>query len=61
MITLEDEFYYEMEHFTLVAKGSITGEFEVIEEDSFGHTNSIRPRRWNELHHKTITIIINKI
>ncbi len=38
MITLEDEFYYEMEQFTLVAKGSITGEFEVIEEDSFGHT-----------------------
>ena len=37
MITLENEFYYEMEHFTLVAKGTISGEFKVLEQDSFGH------------------------
>tara|TARA_R110002049_G_scaffold21986_1_gene79491 strand:- start:18 stop:179 length:162 start_codon:yes stop_codon:yes gene_type:complete len=36
MITLENEFYYEMENFTLVAQGELSGEFKVIEQDSFG-------------------------
>ena len=38
MITLENEFYYEMEKFTLVAQGTLTGEFKVVEKDSFGYT-----------------------
>ena len=38
MITLQNEFYYESENFTLVAQGQLTGTYKVIEKDSFGYT-----------------------
>ena len=37
MITLENEFYYEMKNFNLVAQGELTGDYQIIEEDSFGY------------------------
>ena len=36
MITLENEFYYEMKNFVLVAQGELSGEFKVMEEYTFG-------------------------
>jgi len=36
MITLENEFYYEMKNFNLVVKGELTGDYQVLEE-GFGH------------------------
>ncbi len=37
MITLKNEFYYEMENFNLVAQGELTGDYQIVEEDSFGY------------------------
>ena len=36
-IKLDNEFYYEMEKFSLVAQGTLTGDYKIIEKDSFGY------------------------
>ena len=33
MITLQNEFYYEMQNFTFVAKGELTGDYKVVSND----------------------------
>ena len=33
MITLKNEFYYEMQNFSLVAQGELTGDYKVVSTD----------------------------
>ena len=37
-MTSQNETFYEMKNFTMVACGELTGDFNIVEKNSFGFT-----------------------